>query len=150
MTDNRPDASHTTNADATPSGASDADASTNPPGARSEVPATRDGSAASAGGRASVPEAGQPESAREEGNLQPPRYAPPQQEGFDWRGWVLVSIVVVSFLLVPGAILALPYAQSFVESLGLTFRAAYLALPMIPALLLGATAVWAAVRSRRS
>jgi hypothetical protein len=116
----------------------------------SKAAAATDGSTTAAGGRASVSEAGRPADARGEGNRQPPRYAPPQQEGFDWRGWVLVAIVVVSFLLVPGAILVLPYAQSFVESLGLTFRAAYLALPMIPALLLGATAVWAAVRSRRS
>jgi len=77
-----------------------------------------------------------------------PHYAPPRHEAFDWRGWVLVGVVVVSFLVVPGMILYLPHAQSFVESLGLTLRAAYLALPMIPAILLGATAVWAAVRAR--
>jgi len=78
----------------------------------------------------------------------PPRYAPPPRERFDWRGWVLVGVVVLSFLVVPGAILLLPQAQGVVESLGLTLRGAYLALPMIPALLLGATAVWAAVRAR--
>jgi len=82
------------------------------------------------------------------GGARPPRYAPPPQERFDWRGWVLVAVVVLSFLVVPGAILFLPQAQGVVGSLGLTLRGAYLALPMIPALLLGATAVWAAVRAR--
>ena len=77
-----------------------------------------------------------------------PHYAPPQNETFDWRGWVLVGVVVVSFLVVPIAILFLPHARSLIESFGLTLRAAYLALPMLPAILLGATAVWAAVRSR--
>ena len=77
-----------------------------------------------------------------------PHYAPPQNETFDWRGWVLVGVVVVSFLVVPIAILFLPHARSLIESFGLTLRAAYLALPMIPAILLGATAVWAAVRAR--
>ena len=77
-----------------------------------------------------------------------PHYAPPQNETFDWRGWILVGVVVFSFLVVPIAILFLPHARSLIESFGLTLRAAYLALPMLPALLLGATAVWAAVRSR--
>lgn len=86
----------------------------------------------------------------ETGASQPrrPQYAPPKQEEFDWRGWVLVGIIVVSFLVIPGAILYLPYAQSFIASLGIGFRTAYLTLPMIPAILLGATAVWAALRTR--
>jgi hypothetical protein len=77
-----------------------------------------------------------------------PQYAPPKQEGFGWRGWVLVGVVVVSFLVVPATILYLPQAQSVVAWLGIDFRTAYLTLPMIPAILLGATAVWAAVRTR--
>ena len=79
---------------------------------------------------------------------QPPRYHPPSQERFDWRGWVLVAVLVVSFLVVPGAILYLPYAQGTISALGMSWRQAYLALPMIPAILLGAVAIWAAVRSR--
>lgn len=106
--------------------------------------------AAPTGGQVSTPEAGAASDASTGSDRTRPRYAPPARERFDWRGWVLVSIVVVSFLLVPGAILLLPHAQSFVEWLGLPLRAAYLGLPMIPALLLGATAVWAAVRSRSS
>jgi hypothetical protein len=67
---------------------------------------------------------------------------------FGWRGWVLVGVIVVAFLVVPAAILFLPRAQGAVASLGLTLRDAYLVLPLVPAFLLGATAVWAAVRSR--
>jgi len=52
--------------------------------------------------------------------------------------------------VVPIAILALPAAQGVVRSLGLTLRAAYLTLPLLPAFLLGAIAVWSALRSRRS
>jgi hypothetical protein len=67
---------------------------------------------------------------------------------FGWRGWLLVGMVVVAFLLVPAVILFLPQARGLVASLGLTLRDAYLVLPLVPAFLLGATAVWAAVRSR--
>jgi hypothetical protein len=76
-----------------------------------------------------------------------PHQAPPS-ETFDWRGWVLVGVVVVAFLVVPAALLYLPRAQALVASLGLTLRDAYLVLPLVPAFLLGATAVWAALRSR--
>jgi hypothetical protein len=76
-----------------------------------------------------------------------PHQAPPEDE-FDWRGWVLVGFVVVAFLVVPTAILFLPQAADVIESLGLTLRDAYLVLPLVPAFILGAAAVWAAVRSR--
>ncbi len=83
----------------------------------------------------------------EEG-ARPPHYNPPTQDQFDWRGWLLVGIVVVSFLFVPWSILYIREAQWVLEATGLSWRQAYLTLPMIPALLLGATAIWAAVRSR--
>lgn len=67
---------------------------------------------------------------------------------FDWRGWLLVAVVAVSFLVVPGAILVLPQARGFVGTLGLGLRDAYLVLPLVPAFLLGAVAVWSALRSR--
>lgn len=86
----------------------------------------------------------------ESGVAAKPRYAPPDREAFDWRGWLLVGIVFVCFLGVPGAVLYLPQAEPVIESLGLTLRDAYLALPMVPALVLGAVAVWSAVASRRS
>ena len=67
---------------------------------------------------------------------------------FDWRGWVLVATVAVSFLLVPGAILLLPGARDLLGSFGLSLRDAYLTLPLLPAFLLGAVAVWSAIRAR--
>ncbi|WP_276272856.1 hypothetical protein [Haloarcula litorea] len=79
---------------------------------------------------------------------EPPRRADPSDE-FGWEGWALVATVVVGFLVVPAALLVLPAAQGFVRSLGLTLRAAYLALPLVPAFLLGAVAVWSALRARR-
>ncbi|MEF8887042.1 MAG: hypothetical protein V5A30_04485 [Haloarculaceae archaeon] len=77
-----------------------------------------------------------------------PHQAPPSESGFDWRGWLLVGVILVCFLVVPAAILFLPQAQGLIASLGLTLRDAYLVLPLIPAFLLGAVAVWAAVKSR--
>lgn len=75
---------------------------------------------------------------------------PEREESLGWRGWVLVAGVVVSFLVIPWVIVLLPRAQGFLASLGLGLRDAYLVLPMIPALGLGALAVWAAVADRRT
>ncbi|WP_254272027.1 hypothetical protein [Haloarcula marina] len=88
------------------------------------------------------------------GYVHRPSGEPPQQaetsDEFSWEGWVLVGMILVGFLVIPLAILLLPAAQGFVRSLGLTLRAAYLALPLVPAFLLGAIAVWSALRSRQS
>jgi len=67
---------------------------------------------------------------------------------FGTSGWVLVGMLGVAFLLVPGAILLLPSAQGVISSFGLTLRDAYLTLPLVPAFVLGALAVWSAVRSQ--
>jgi phosphotransferase system glucose/maltose/N-acetylglucosamine-specific IIC component len=64
--------------------------------------------------------------------------------------WVLVAAVVVAFLVLPIVVVFLPAAQSGIRALGLTLRDAYLVLPLVPALVLGAIAVWSAVRARRS
>jgi len=80
---------------------------------------------------------------------EPPRQAETSEQ-FGREGWVLVGMIVLGFLVIPLAILLLPAAQGFLRSLGLTLRAAYLALPLVPAFLLGAIAVWSALRSRRS
>lgn len=61
---------------------------------------------------------------------------------FDWRGWLLVGLVSVCFLVVPAVVLLRP-----VRVVG--FRTTFLLLPLVPAFLLGATAVWVAVRSRQ-
>jgi len=67
---------------------------------------------------------------------------------FGTSGWILVGMIGVAFLLVPGAILLLPAARGVISSLGLTLRDAYLTLPLVPAFVLGALAVWSAVRSQ--
>ena len=76
-----------------------------------------------------------------------PRQAP-QSDEFEWQGWVLVGVVVVSFLVIPASILYVQQAQWVLEATGLSLRQAFIALPMIPAILLGGTAIWAAVQSR--
>ncbi|MDX1748370.1 MAG: hypothetical protein R3324_20735 [Halobacteriales archaeon] len=53
------------------------------------------------------------------------------------RGWLLVAAVLIAFIGVPLVILYRPPA--------LPFFYAYLALPLIPAFLLAALAVWAAL-----
>jgi len=62
---------------------------------------------------------------------------------FDWRGWSLVGAVFVAFLVVPGFIYVYPRIPS---NVGLSFWDAYLVLPMLPAVVLGALAVWATTR----
>lgn len=54
-------------------------------------------------------------------------------------GWALVAVVVLAFLVVPGIIYLRPTAPG---ELGFRFLAAMLVLPFLPAVLLGATAVW--------
>lgn len=63
------------------------------------------------------------------------------RETFQWRDWTLIGVVVLCFLVLPATIIALPPVRPF--------RFAYLVLPLIPAVLLGAVAVWSAQRSRR-
>ncbi|WP_202935066.1 hypothetical protein [Halorussus amylolyticus] len=86
---------------------------------------------------------GQVESDREDGDSDATTdHAAPIERGkeeWDWRGWVLVGVIVFSFLVVPAVILLLPPVAPF--------RFAYLVLPMIPAILLGLVAVWSAQRS---
>lgn len=68
-------------------------------------------------------------------------------DGFGRAGWLLVVAVVLSTLVVPGAIYVFPTAPA---SLGLPFLATYLALPMVPAVLLGLVAVWTMTGARRA
>ena len=89
----------------------------------------------------------------DDGYVHRPSGEPPTQaetsDEFGREGWILVGAILVGFLVIPIAILLLPAAQGVVRSLGLTLRAAYLTLPLVPAFLLGALAVWSALRSRR-
>jgi hypothetical protein len=75
----------------------------------------------------------------EESDVHPAAPVERGREEWDWRGWVLVGVVVLCFLVIPATILVLPPVRPF--------KFAYLVLPMIPAILLGATAVWSAQRS---
>jgi hypothetical protein len=69
----------------------------------------------------------------------------PRSEEFGRKGWGLVAALFVAFVVVPGFILYLPYSGGLIESFGLTMRDAYLTLPLVPALVLAALAVWVAV-----
>ncbi|AUV83009.1 hypothetical protein C2R22_16290 [Salinigranum rubrum] len=70
----------------------------------------------------------------------------PEPTGFGNRGWVLVATVVLCFLVVPGVIYLRPALPG---EAGLSFIVAMLVLPLLPALLLGLTAVWSMAASRR-
>lgn len=98
-------------------------------------------------------EPGNDDQADEAGYVHRPSGEPSGSDGdreFDWRGWTLVGTILFAFIVVPGALLYLPTAQTVVESIGLTLRDAYLVLPLVPAFLLGAVAVWSAIRARSS
>ncbi|RQH00303.1 hypothetical protein [Natrarchaeobius oligotrophus] len=57
---------------------------------------------------------------------------------FDWRGWVLVGVIVLAFIVAPVSIILWP------PDVGYLF--ALLILPLAPAVLLALTAVWATTR----
>lgn len=61
----------------------------------------------------------------------------PSTRRLGWRGWLLVLAVVIAFIGVPLVILFRPPS--------LPFLFAYLALPLLPAFLLAAIAVWVAL-----
>lgn len=67
-------------------------------------------------------------------------------EGFGRRGWILVAVVVLSVLVIPGIVYLYPVSPS---SGNIPFLVAMLALPMLPAVLLGATAVWSMTAASR-
>ena len=62
----------------------------------------------------------------------------PERKSFGLRGWVLVGVLCIAFLVVPAVIVFVPPAA-------LPFEVAFLILPLLPALLLGAIAVWSAL-----
>lgn len=67
-----------------------------------------------------------------------PAATPSDAESFGWRGWALLGVVGFSFIVAPAVILWQPPT--------IPRWVALVALPMLPGLLLGATAVWAALR----
>ena len=67
------------------------------------------------------------------------RDAEPGGQHIDWRNWVLVAAMVFGVIVAPLLIIYQPIqVNSFVFT--------YLVLPLVPAFLLGAIAVWATVR----
>ena len=58
---------------------------------------------------------------------------------FDWRGWILVGVLCFAFLVAPAVIFLVPPG-------GEGYRFALLILPLLPAVLLAVTAVWATTR----
>ncbi len=63
----------------------------------------------------------------------------PEPDGFGRAGWALTAALITCTLIIPGIIYLYPYVLGRFE---LSFFGTYLALPMIPAVLLGAIAVW--------
>ncbi len=66
--------------------------------------------------------------------------------GFGSRGWVLVGVLVVCMLVVPGIIYLRP---GILSAVGIPYIASLLVLPLLPALVLGLTAVWAMTAATR-
>ena len=70
--------------------------------------------------------------------LEDPVHPEAVERTFDWRGWVLVGVIVFAFVVSPLAILLWPPSMNYFVAL--------LILPLVPAVLLGLTAVWATTR----
>lgn len=60
--------------------------------------------------------------------------------GFGSRGWVLVAVLAACTLVVPGVIYVRP---GILSTVGIPYIASLLVLPLLPAVALGLTAVWA-------
>jgi len=70
----------------------------------------------------------------------------PTADGFGRKGWALTAVLFTCVLVIPGVIYAYPYAAGW---FGLPFFATYLALPLVPAVLLGLVAVWSMTAATR-
>lgn len=70
----------------------------------------------------------------------------PEPDGFGRKGWALTAALFMCVLVIPGIIYVYPYAAG---ALGFSFFATYLALPLVPALLLGLVAVWSMTAATR-
>lgn len=70
-----------------------------------------------------------------------------EADGFGREGWALTAVLFTCVLVIPGIIYLYPYAAG---AFGFTFFATYLALPLIPAILLGAVAVWSMTAATRT
>jgi hypothetical protein len=75
-----------------------------------------------------------------------PAASEPEADGFGRKGWALTAVLFTCILVIPGIIYVYPYAAG---ALGFSFFATYLALPLVPAVLLGAVAVWSMTAATR-
>ena len=71
----------------------------------------------------------------------------PTADGFGRKGWALTAVLFTCVLVIPGIIYLYPYVAGW---FGLPFFATYLALPLVPAVLLGAVAVWSMTAATRT
>lgn len=71
--------------------------------------------------------------------------AEPARE-FGLRGWILVGWLVVALVVVPAYLYFYPRADETLSLFGLGYRDTFLFVPLLPALVLGVLAVWAATR----
>lgn len=69
-----------------------------------------------------------------------------EPDGFGSRGWVLVGVLVVCTLVIPGIIYLRP---AILSAIGIPYTASLLVLPLVPAAVLGITAVWAMTAATR-
>ncbi|WP_327052503.1 hypothetical protein [Halomicrococcus gelatinilyticus] len=76
----------------------------------------------------------------ESADADPDEVEPDDGDEFGRSGWLLVGVMLLAFVVAPLLI--------YLRPPGLPFKFAYLVLPLVPALLLGATAVWAAQSSK--
>ena len=83
---------------------------------------------------------------RAAGTAEPEAAPRGESRQFGWRGWVLVGMLFVALVVVPVLLYFVPRAQGLTASLGLGYRDAFLVLPLVPALVLAALAVWATTR----
>lgn len=65
---------------------------------------------------------------------------------FGWRGWVLIAWLFIAIVVVPAYLYFYPRAGGTLALFGLGYRATFLVLPLVPAILLGILAVWATTR----
>lgn len=85
------------------------------------------------------PNAGATDAGATEGDwVEDPVHPAAREREFGWRGWVLVGAIVLAFVVAPVLIVWRPPA--------LPYRVTLLVLPLFPAVLLAAVAVWATTR----
>ena len=84
------------------------------------------------------------EPADETGNVEADEvvYPTAAERTFGWRGWVLVGIIGLAFIVAPALIYLWPVLFGYETS----YIFALIVIPLIPAVLLAAAAVWATTR----